>query len=137
MSSSRQEVGDAMAGRDDGAQIRAVIVDDQLMFAEMLERRLRRAGIAIVDRALDGRTAVRLVAEHRPDVLILDIGLPDVSGIEVARHVRETHPATAVVVLTGYPNLGYARSLLAVSRYPRAKSTCLHAGGGIHRLHWA
>jgi DNA-binding NarL/FixJ family response regulator len=71
-------------------------------------------GIRVVGAAGDGAAALRLVADLRPDVLLLDVRLPDISGVEVARRVRETHPAVAIIVLTGYEDASYARALLAL-----------------------
>jgi DNA-binding NarL/FixJ family response regulator len=69
-------------------------------------------GIVVVGVADRGALALELVASQRPDVLVLDLHLPDVSGVEVARRVQSDFPRVAVVVLTGYDEPGYLRALL-------------------------
>jgi DNA-binding NarL/FixJ family response regulator len=72
------------------------------MFMEMLQRRLTRAGMQVVATAVAGMDVLELIATHQPDVLILDIGLPDISGLEVAQEVHAAYPEVAVLLLTGY-----------------------------------
>uniref|UniRef100_A0A7C2ZZ19 Response regulator transcription factor n=1 Tax=Thermorudis sp. TaxID=1969470 RepID=A0A7C2ZZ19_9BACT len=101
-----------MVTRPIGKTIRVVIVDDHPMLLEGTRVCLERApDIAVVGVTGMGREAIHLVAEHRPDVLLLDLRLPDISGVEVARQVRAAYADTAIVVLTGYGDAGYLRAL--------------------------
>ncbi|HEX5044982.1 MAG TPA: response regulator [Candidatus Polarisedimenticolaceae bacterium] len=87
----------ALAGR------RVLVVDDNRDAAESLEMLLRLMG-AEVHSAADGRSALDALRRHRPSVVVLDIGLPDMDGYEVARRVRQ-EPAgaqTALIALTGW-----------------------------------
>lgn len=82
--------------------IRVIIVDDQRLFAEALEAILSGDGrISVVGRAENGRRALELVREHAPDVVLMDIAMPVMDGIEATRAIRDEAPATRVVVLTG------------------------------------
>lgn len=82
--------------------VRVVIADDQRLFAEALEAILSTdARIAIVGRADDGRAAVDLVRDERPDVVLMDIAMPVMDGIAATEAIREEVPATRVIVLTG------------------------------------
>ncbi len=82
---------------------RVVVVEDQPDSRQMLALLLRRRGHEVVE-AADGPTAVEVIARERPDVALVDIGLPLMSGYEVARCLRETRAAVDVllVALTGY-----------------------------------
>jgi DNA-binding NarL/FixJ family response regulator len=83
-------------------RVRVVIADDQRLFAEALEAILSTDGrIDIVGRAGDGRTAVELAVEQAPDVVLMDIAMPVMDGIDATRRIRAELPETRVVVLTG------------------------------------
>ena len=83
-------------------QVSVVIADDHRLFAEALEAILSTDGrIRVVGRAADGRAAVDLVREEKPDVILMDIAMPVMDGIEAAAAIREESPATRVIVLTG------------------------------------
>ena len=102
-----------MAGRHDASAIRVVIVDDHPVLRDGTRALLDgSAGIAVVGATGEGRAALQLVARLRPDILLLDIHLPDLSGVEVARQVRAAHPAVGIVIVTGYDDAGYVRALL-------------------------
>lgn len=95
------------------APLRVVIVDDHPLLREGTRTLLaRQAGIAVVGATGEGAEALRLVAELQPDVLLLDVQLPDLSGVEVARRVRAAHPAVAILILSNYEEAGYVRALL-------------------------
>ncbi|MFB7945229.1 response regulator [Kitasatospora phosalacinea] len=59
-------------------------------------------GITVVGSAPDGEEALRLVAEHAPDVVLMDLRMPRCDGVEATRRIRAGHPGTEVVVLTTY-----------------------------------
>jgi DNA-binding NarL/FixJ family response regulator len=90
---------------------RLVLADDHRMFAEGL-RRLLEADYDIVAVAEDGRAMVAAAAEHRPDVVIADISMPKLNGIEAARQVLEADEDIAIVLLTMHADVSYATSAL-------------------------
>lgn len=93
--------------------IRVVLVDDYPLLREGTAASLQRAsGITVVGLAADGATALRLAEREQPDVVLLDLRLPDVNGVEVARQLRARFPSVAVLILTGYEDTGYVRPLL-------------------------
>ena len=83
-------------------RVSVLIADDQRLFAEALEAILSTDGrIHVVGRAADGQSAVDLARETQPDVVLMDIAMPVMDGIEATRAIRDELPATQVVVLTG------------------------------------
>lgn len=82
--------------------VRVLIADDHLLFAEALEAILSIDGrIDVVGRAADGESAVRLVHELQPDVVLMDLSMPRGDGFDATRQIREAHAGTRVLVLTG------------------------------------
>jgi DNA-binding NarL/FixJ family response regulator len=83
--------------------VRVVVADDQRVVRDGLVTLLELLpGIDVVAAGADGEEAVRLVAEHNPDVLLVDLRMPNCDGVEATRRVRADHPRTEVVVLTTY-----------------------------------
>jgi DNA-binding NarL/FixJ family response regulator len=83
-------------------RVSVVIADDQRLFAEALEAILTTDGrIDVVGRAVDGRSAVELAREHRPDIVLMDIAMPVMDGIEATQAISSELADTRVVVLTG------------------------------------
>ncbi|GAA1957619.1 response regulator transcription factor [Kitasatospora viridis] len=78
---------------------RVLVVDDDPTVAEVVTGYLVRAGY-VVDRAADGRAALARAAAFRPDLVVLDLMLPEVDGLEVCRRLRAAGSATAVLMLT-------------------------------------
>jgi DNA-binding NarL/FixJ family response regulator len=93
--------------------IRVVIADDHPLIRMGLRAVLERsAGIEVVAVVDDGPAAIQAIDTYQPGVALLDIQLPGMSGIEVARGVRAAHPQVAILILTGYDDVGYVRTLL-------------------------
>ena len=81
--------------------IRVVVADDQTAVREGLALLLDLLDdVTVVGSAADGDEAIRLVAEHRPDVVLMDLRMPGVGGIEATARIANERPETAVVVLT-------------------------------------
>jgi DNA-binding NarL/FixJ family response regulator len=80
--------------------IRVMVVDDHPMWRDAVARDLAEAGYDVVATAADGAKALRVTGAARPDVVVLDLQLPDMSGVEVTRGLRATHPSVRVLVLS-------------------------------------
>ncbi len=88
--------------------IRAVLADDHPIVRQGLRTLLEgEDGCDIVGEASDGLTAIDLIVELRPDVAVLDVQLPDLNGLEVARRVRDRAPDTRVVMLSMFADESY------------------------------
>ncbi len=80
--------------------LRVVIVDDHPIFRDGLRAALQIDGLEVVGEAADGNEAVDVVAEHLPDVVLMDLQMPGQSGIEATRAITAAHPGTSVLILT-------------------------------------
>jgi DNA-binding NarL/FixJ family response regulator len=80
--------------------VNALLVDDHASFRASARPMLGRLGYEVVAEAPDGVSALELARKHRPDLVLLDISLPDVSGFEVAARLAELDPAPAVVLVS-------------------------------------
>lgn len=95
------------------ARIRVLVADDHEVVREgtlrMLEREL---DIEIVGEAANGREAVRLVQELEPDVVVLDVRMPGVNGIEATKQIKLVHPRARVLIFTAHDDDRYVFPLL-------------------------
>ncbi|GAB4245029.1 MAG: response regulator transcription factor [Acidobacteriota bacterium] len=95
--------------------VRVMLVDDHAIFRGGLKALLSETPeFEVVAEAGDGFSALRLLAETRVDVVVLDLTLPGLPGIRVAEDLAKTHPRLPVVVLTMHEDVYYLRELLKV-----------------------
>src|SRR5215467_1758512 len=80
--------------------VRVMVVDDHPMWRDSVSRDLGEAGFEVVAATGEGAQAVRIAASVRPDVVVLDLQLPDISGVEVTRGVLAAHPGAKVLILS-------------------------------------
>jgi two-component system NarL family response regulator len=82
--------------------VRVLIADDHRLFAEALEAILQMDDrIKVVGYARDGREAVELWQQHRPDITLMDISMPVMDGLDAVREIREVDPKACILMLTG------------------------------------
>src|SRR5262245_18206537 len=92
--------------------IRILLADDHVMVRQGLRVLLEQAGMIVIGEASDGQEALRLAHEHTPDVVVLDIAMPSLNGLETARRLRETLPQIKIVLLTMYAEEPYVLEAL-------------------------
>jgi len=98
--------------------IRVLIVDDHVVMAEGLRHLIEaQPDLTVVGCVTDGREALRQVVELRPDVVMMDIAMPELNGIEATRLIGQRAPETKVVILSMHSNQEYVlRALQAGAR---------------------
>jgi len=123
--------------------IRIAITDDQTLIREGLAALLSLTpDLAVVGMAADGREAVALVAEHEPDVILMDVRMPGMNGVAATREIRARYPHTRVIVLTTFDNDEYVFAALRAGAagyllknadpdYLAAAIRAVHAGNAI------
>jgi two-component system, OmpR family, response regulator len=82
-------------------KFRVLIVDDEEDFVETIVKRLRDRGLE-VEGVTSGKAALNAVEEKDYDVIILDVKMPGMDGIETLRHIKKKRPLTEVIMLTGH-----------------------------------
>ena len=93
--------------------IRVVLADDHAVVRHGIRQFLELVpGISVVAEAVDGEEALRLVRQHQPDVVVLDIQMPGKSGIDVARALRAERLPLGILVLTAFDDEPYVRAML-------------------------
>jgi DNA-binding NarL/FixJ family response regulator len=85
---------------DPPERLRVVIADDHPFYRQGLAKLLTESGIEVVAQAADGREVMERVEEHAPDVVVVDLNMPGLSGAEVTRRLVERNPASRVLVVS-------------------------------------
>ena len=80
---------------------RAVIADDDPFARRVIKDVLQRAGVIVIAEARDGRQAIELTLHYRPDVVVMDVVMPELDGIMATRQIRQQLPEQLIIVLTG------------------------------------
>jgi two-component system, NarL family, response regulator LiaR len=81
--------------------LRAVIADDDPFARRVIKDALQKAGVLVIAEARNGRQAVELALYYRPDVVVMDVVMPEMDGIVATRQIRKASPDQHVIVLTG------------------------------------
>ncbi|MBV9385162.1 MAG: response regulator transcription factor [Chroococcidiopsidaceae cyanobacterium CP_BM_ER_R8_30] len=101
--------------------LQILLVEDDELFRLGLKMRLQEAGLEIVAEASDGETAVELATRQPFDLVLLDVGLPGIGGIEACRQLKQQHPELPILVLTSRSEKSLVARLIEVG----AQGYCL------------
>lgn len=82
--------------------IRVLLADDHALFRQGLRSLLESEGLRVIGEAVNGREAVRYAAETHPDVILMDIQMPELDGVKATQSILEIDPAARVIILTMY-----------------------------------
>lgn len=95
-------------------QFTAIIADDELSLLKGLKESINwsQFHIEIVAVAYDGRQAINLIMEHNPDIAIVDIKMPEFSGLDVIRKAKKAQMTTDFIILSGYNDFSYAKTAI-------------------------
>src|SRR5262245_50752639 len=86
------------------ASVRVIVADDQAPFRQAARTVVAATpGFTLVGEATSGEDAVRLVGSLAPDLVLLDVVMPGIGGIEAARRIAAAHPRTTTILLSSYP----------------------------------
>jgi DNA-binding NarL/FixJ family response regulator len=94
--------------------IRIVIADDHEVVRVGIKALFTGTDIRVIGEAASGRAALKLVTKHRPDVVLLDVRMPDGDGLECLARIKLDHPETTVVMFSGFDNPTYAARAVAL-----------------------
>lgn len=117
--------------------IRVVIAEDQQMVLGALAALLDLEGFEVVGQAADGDTALRLVKETTPDILLTDIEMPGLTGLELSQKVAVAAPSTKVVIVTTFARSGYLKRALdaGVAGYLLKDAPAATLADALRRVH--
>ena len=125
-----------------GRRVRVVVVDDNAGFRESLLALLEAGDLDVVGEARSGPEALELVPVVDPDVVLMDVRMPDMDGIQTTRRLKQLHPSLGIVALSGHEDQDIVREMLVAgasgyvlkdSDGDEILSAVLHAalGGGV------
>jgi two-component system response regulator NreC len=97
--------------------IRALVADDHGVVRSGIRRILEEGGVTVVGEAATGAQAVELAGKLTPDVALVDLSMPGLSGIETIEQLRAASPRTRVLVLTAHNDVGYLRAAFEAGAY--------------------
>ena len=90
--------------------LHVLIANDQSSFRQQTRDTMQAIPwVSIVAEAKNGVEAIELVKQHRPDVVLMDIVMPGIDGIEATRHIKEIAPQTKIIAITAYDNAEFPK----------------------------
>src|ERR1051325_4306240 len=105
-----------MSAPEKTSPIRLLVVDDDEVLLEMLKERFERKGMKVIA-TTKGSEALNLVSQMRIDIALLDVGLPDVNGLELLTQLKEQHPDMEVIMLTAHGSIESAIQAMRSGAY--------------------
>jgi len=104
-------------------RMRTLLIDDEQNFAWAVARRLAKRGVEVA-LAFDGKSGLEKLADEPFDVVVLDIRMPGMSGLEVLPRIKENHPLIEVVLLTAHASMESARAGMRLGAFDYLLKPC-------------
>lgn len=96
-----------------GQRIKVLIADDHALLRESMRNLIDcQDDMEVVGEACDGEEAVRISSDLKPDIAVMDIVMPKLTGIEASKKIKKVSPSTAILILTAYDDIQYVLGLL-------------------------
>jgi len=117
--------------------ITVLLADDHTVFRDGLHMLLEaESDIQVVAEARDGREAVQLVKKHKPDVVVMDVAMPHMNGLEATRQIMKSFPATKILILSAHNDDEYVHQMIAmgVRGYLIKQSSAKALSKAIHQI---
>jgi DNA-binding NarL/FixJ family response regulator len=110
---------ESMASLNMEASIRILLADDQQLFSENLKLMLETLSddIKVIGIAGNGREAIAMAGENPPDIVLMDVSMPEMDGVEAAKVLHEKYPEIKIVMLTTFPDDTYVQDALHYGAY--------------------
>lgn len=105
-------IGTNSETKQDKLMTRVLLVEDHNLVRQGTRLYLESQGVDIIGEATNGREAVQMARELKPDVVIMDIHLPELTGVEATRRIRHDNDAVRILVLTAYNDPAYVNALI-------------------------
>jgi len=133
---AQAESGDRVEAEDAGETVRVMVVDDEIDFLQSVKAVLERRRLSVTT-AESGEAALGLLAENLVDVIVLDVKMPGMSGLDVLRRVKRDYPSVQVILLSGHPSVDAAVEgvRLGANEYLQKPPDIEHLAGTIRKLH--
>lgn len=102
--------------QSDTRNLKVLIADDEIEFASTIVTRLQLRNF-VASMANSGKAALAAIEQEQPDVLLLDLKMPDLDGLEVLSSLKDTYPDLAVIILTGHGSFEAGRQGMELGAY--------------------
>ncbi len=96
-------------------RIRVVLADDQILFVESLKNVLetRTKDIKVIGIAYDGEEAIKIIENQKPDIILMDVRMPNINGVEATKIIHKNHPGIGIIMLTTFNDDEYIHEALS------------------------